>query len=139
MTPIGPFRVEYGALLDREPGIHLVQRRTPRGHPGEHGGRQGDADQQGGGGGSQAVAGDITSSRGSAASQASEAAGGAGNGVLLMPPALYRSGIGEDGTFRFYATVIDRVARRDLRLYLYHFPDICGVPITARLVRRPTG
>jgi 4-hydroxy-tetrahydrodipicolinate synthase len=57
-------------------------------------------------------------------------------GVLLMPPALYRSGIGEDGTFRFYATVIDRVARDDLRLYLYHFPDICGVPITPRVIRR---
>jgi 4-hydroxy-tetrahydrodipicolinate synthase len=57
-------------------------------------------------------------------------------GVLLMPPALYRSGIGEDGTFRFYATVIDRVARTDLRLYLYHFPDICGTPVTARVIRR---
>jgi 4-hydroxy-tetrahydrodipicolinate synthase len=57
-------------------------------------------------------------------------------GVLLMPPTLYRSGIGEDGTYRFYATVIDRVARDDLRLYLYHFPDICGVPITPRVIRR---
>lgn len=57
-------------------------------------------------------------------------------GVLLMPPALYRSGIGEDGTFRFYATVIDRVARDDLRLYLYHFPDICGVRITTSVIRR---
>jgi 4-hydroxy-tetrahydrodipicolinate synthase len=57
-------------------------------------------------------------------------------GVLLMPPALYRTGIGEDGTFRLYATVIDRVARDDLRLYLYHFPAICGVPITPRLIRR---
>jgi 4-hydroxy-tetrahydrodipicolinate synthase len=57
-------------------------------------------------------------------------------GVLLMPPALYRAGIGEDGTFRFYATVIDRVARDDLRLYLYHFPAICGVPVTPRVIRR---
>jgi 4-hydroxy-tetrahydrodipicolinate synthase len=57
-------------------------------------------------------------------------------GVLLMPPALYRTGIGEDGTFRFYATAIDRVARDDLRLYLYHFPEICGVPITPDVIRR---
>jgi 4-hydroxy-tetrahydrodipicolinate synthase len=57
-------------------------------------------------------------------------------GVLLMLPALYRSGVGEDGTFRFYATVIDRVARDDLRLYLYHFPDICGTPVTPRVIRR---
>ena len=47
-----------------------------------------------------------------------------------MPPCVYRGGITEDGTFRFYATVIDRIARADLRLCLYHFPDICGVPLT---------
>ncbi len=57
-------------------------------------------------------------------------------GLLLMPPCVYRGGITEDGTFRFYATVIDRIARPDLRLYLYHFPDISGVPITPNVVRR---
>ena len=58
------------------------------------------------------------------------------HGVLLMPPAIYRSGITEDATFRFFSTVVDRVESPDLRLYLYHFPDICGVPITAGVVRR---
>jgi len=57
-------------------------------------------------------------------------------GVLLMPPCLYRNGIGEDGTFRFYATVVDRVGRDDLRLYLYHFPDISGVALTPGLIDR---
>lgn len=57
-------------------------------------------------------------------------------GVLLMPPCMYRGGIGDDGTFRFYATVIDRVASDALRLYLYHFPDISGVPVTTRVIRR---
>lgn len=57
-------------------------------------------------------------------------------GVLLMPPCLYRSGIGEDGIVRFYATVIDRVARDDLRLFLYHFPDISGVPLAPPAIRR---
>lgn len=57
-------------------------------------------------------------------------------GVLLMPPSVYRGGITEDGTFRYYASIIDRVARTDLRLYLYHFPDICGTPITPQVVRR---
>ncbi|MFK8253211.1 dihydrodipicolinate synthase family protein [Ancylobacter terrae] len=56
--------------------------------------------------------------------------------VLLMPPCVYRSGIGEEGTWRFYATVIERIARPGLRLCLYHFPDICGVPLTARVIRR---
>lgn len=58
------------------------------------------------------------------------------HGVLLMPPCVFRGGITEDGTFRFYTSVIDRVARTDLRLYLYHFPDISGVPITPQVVRR---
>ena len=53
-----------------------------------------------------------------------------------MPPCVYRGGITEDGTFRFYATVIDHIARADLKLYLYHFPDICGVPLTPRTIRR---
>src|SRR5215468_11688799 len=57
-------------------------------------------------------------------------------GVLLMPPCLYRTGIGEDGLFRFYATAIDRVARAELRLFLYHFPDISGIPLTPRLIGR---
>jgi 4-hydroxy-tetrahydrodipicolinate synthase len=57
-------------------------------------------------------------------------------GVLLMPPCIYRGGITDDGAFRFYTSVIDAVSRPDLRLYLYHFPEICGVPITPNVVRR---
>ena len=58
------------------------------------------------------------------------------DGVLLMPPCVYREGITEDATFRYYDTIIARVARPDLRLYLYHFPGISGVPVTPGVVRR---
>ncbi|MDR3474099.1 MAG: dihydrodipicolinate synthase family protein [Devosia sp.] len=58
------------------------------------------------------------------------------HGLLLMPPCVFRGGITEDGTYRFYAAVIDRIARSELRLYLYHFPDISGVPITPQVIRR---
>ncbi len=58
------------------------------------------------------------------------------DGALLMPPCVYRGGITEDGTFRFYARVIEGVGSDALRLYLYHFPDICGVPITPNVIRR---
>jgi 4-hydroxy-tetrahydrodipicolinate synthase len=58
------------------------------------------------------------------------------HGVLLMPPCVYRGGITEDATFRYYATIIERVGRPDLRLYLYHFPEICGAPITPLVARR---
>lgn len=57
-------------------------------------------------------------------------------GVLLMPPAFYRSGIGEDGVLAFYSSVIERIRRADLRLHLYNFPAICGIAITPGLVAR---
>lgn len=57
-------------------------------------------------------------------------------GLLLMPPTIFRSGITDEGTFRFFATVIERTARPDMRLLLYHFPDISGVPLTPRVIRR---
>lgn len=56
--------------------------------------------------------------------------------TLLMPPCVYRGGITEDGTVRYYSAILDRISRSDLQLYLYHFPYICGVPITPKVVRR---
>lgn len=56
--------------------------------------------------------------------------------VLLMPPCVFRSGITEEGTYRFYASAIDRIGISDLRLCLYHFPDICGVPLKPAVLRR---
>lgn len=55
---------------------------------------------------------------------------------LLMPPCFYRGGLTEDGVFRWFATAIDRIATDRLRLLLYHFPDISGIPITAGTLRR---
>lgn len=57
-------------------------------------------------------------------------------GLLLMPPSIFRSGITEEGAFNFFAAVIERTAIPDMRLLLYHFPDISGVPLTPRVVRR---
>ena len=57
-------------------------------------------------------------------------------GVLLMPPFFFREQISAAGAFQFYASAIERIARPDLRLVLYHFPDITGVSITPDLVRR---
>ena len=39
-------------------------------------------------------------------------------GLLLMPPCVYRGGITEDGTFRFFAAVIDQAERPEMRLHL---------------------
>lgn len=59
---------------------------------------------------------------------------GAG-GVLVLPPFYYKD-VPEDGIFAYYAEVIERVSRKDLRLFLYHFPKMSGVPITPTLIAR---
>jgi len=56
-------------------------------------------------------------------------------GVLMLPPYYYK-GIGDEGLYRSFATVIDRVADARLRLYLYHIPAVSGVPITHTLIDR---
>ena len=61
-------------------------------------------------------------------------AAGAG-GVLVLPPFYYKN-VSDDGVFAYYAEVIERVGASGLRLYLYHFPALSGVPLTPALVSR---
>ena len=56
-------------------------------------------------------------------------------GVLMLPPFYYK-GVGTDGLFASFAEVIERVGESDLRIYLYHFPAMSGVPVTLDLVER---
>jgi 4-hydroxy-tetrahydrodipicolinate synthase len=56
-------------------------------------------------------------------------------GVLMLPPFYYK-GVGDEGLYRAFATVIDRVADERLRVYLYHIPQMSGVPITLSLIDR---
>ncbi|HVY98877.1 MAG TPA: dihydrodipicolinate synthase family protein [Dongiaceae bacterium] len=59
---------------------------------------------------------------------------GAG-GVLVLPPFYYKN-MPEDGIYAYYAAIVDRVARPDLKLYLYHIPQMSGVAITPSLIAR---
>jgi 4-hydroxy-tetrahydrodipicolinate synthase len=59
---------------------------------------------------------------------------GAG-GVLVLPPFYYKNAP-EDGIYADYAELIEKVARKDLRLFLYHIPQMSGVPITPALIER---
>lgn len=61
-------------------------------------------------------------------------ASGAG-GVLVLPPFYYKN-VSDDGVFAYYAEVIERVGDKALRLYLYHFPALSGVPLSPALVSR---
>ena len=56
-------------------------------------------------------------------------------GVLVLPPFYYK-GVGDDGLFRFFAELIERVADPRLRVYLYHFPQMTGVSISLPLIER---
>jgi 4-hydroxy-tetrahydrodipicolinate synthase len=56
-------------------------------------------------------------------------------GVLVLPPFYYKEP-SEEGLARFYSELIERVGNDRLRVYLYHFPRLSTVPITAALVKR---
>ena len=55
-------------------------------------------------------------------------------GVLMLPPFYYK-GVAEDGVFEFFAQTIESVGP-DLKVYLYHIPQMSGVPITLGLIAR---
>ncbi|PYM96400.1 MAG: dihydrodipicolinate synthase family protein [Candidatus Rokuibacteriota bacterium] len=56
-------------------------------------------------------------------------------GVLMLPPFYYK-GLSDDGLFRSFAEVIERVGESRLRVYLYHIPPVAHVPITLGVVER---
>jgi 4-hydroxy-tetrahydrodipicolinate synthase len=56
-------------------------------------------------------------------------------GVLMLPPFYYK-GVSDEGLFRSFAEIIERVGEARLRVYLYHIPPVAQVPITLGLVER---
>ena len=56
-------------------------------------------------------------------------------GALMLPPFYYK-GVSDDGLFRSFAEVIERVGEARLRVYLYHIPPVAQVGITLGLVER---
>lgn len=56
-------------------------------------------------------------------------------GVLMLPPFYYK-GVSDDGLFRSFAEVIERVGDRRLRIYLYHIPPVSQIPISLALIER---
>jgi 4-hydroxy-tetrahydrodipicolinate synthase len=56
-------------------------------------------------------------------------------GVLMLPPFYYK-GVSDDGLFRSFAEVVERVGESGLRVYLYHIPPVSNVPITLTLIER---
>lgn len=56
-------------------------------------------------------------------------------GVLVLPPFYYK-GIDDDGLFRFFAEVVERVDDERLRMYLYHIPHLTGVGFDFAVISR---
>jgi 4-hydroxy-tetrahydrodipicolinate synthase len=56
-------------------------------------------------------------------------------GVLMLPPFYYKN-VSEEGLFRSFAAVIDRVGEPRLRVYLYHIPPVSQVGIPLRVIER---
>lgn len=56
-------------------------------------------------------------------------------GVLMLPPFYYK-GVSDEGLYRNFAEVIQRVGDDRLRIYLYHIPPVAQVPITLTLIER---
>jgi len=56
-------------------------------------------------------------------------------GVLVLPPFYYK-GVADDGLYRSYSEIIQRVGDPRLRVYLYHIPQVSGVPISVGLIGR---
>ena len=56
-------------------------------------------------------------------------------GVLMLPPFYYK-GVSEEGLYRYFSEVVQRVGDTRLKIYLYHIPPVAMVGITAGLVER---
>jgi 4-hydroxy-tetrahydrodipicolinate synthase len=56
-------------------------------------------------------------------------------GVLMLPPFYYKD-VSEEGLYRYFSEVVQRVGDARLKIYLYHIPPVAVVGITRRLVER---
>ena len=79
---------------------------------------------------------------GSGAAAASDAimltrhAGELGFGGALVLPPFYYKGVPDDGLASYVAAIVKATAERPIPLYLYHYPQLSGVPWHVKLIRR---
>jgi 4-hydroxy-tetrahydrodipicolinate synthase len=56
-------------------------------------------------------------------------------GVLMLPPFYYKN-VSEEGLYRYFSEVVQRVGDTRLKIYLYHIPPVAIVGVTVKLVAR---
>lgn len=85
--------------------------------------------------GERVIFGTGTSSLGDCATLAKTALMAGFPNVLVLPPFYYKNA-SDDGLFAFYARLIEAVGSDDLRVFLYHFPQMSATPLSPDLVVR---
>src|SRR5205823_6042768 len=56
-------------------------------------------------------------------------------GVLMLPPFYYKD-VSDEGLYRYFSEVVQRVGDARLKIYLYHIPPVAVVGISTGLVER---
>src|SRR5436190_19451863 len=64
-----------------------------------------------------------------------QAVGNGCAGVLMLPPFYYKD-VSEEGLYRYFSEVVQRVGDARLKIYLYHIPPVAIVGIAPKLVER---
>ena len=54
--------------------------------------------------------------------------------ALIAPPFFYK-GVKEEGVIAFYREIVQKVNNPNLKILLYHVPQLSGVPITLRVIK----
>ncbi|MCC7017109.1 MAG: dihydrodipicolinate synthase family protein [Rhodospirillales bacterium] len=70
------------------------------------------------------------------AAELTRAALRAGAAGVLMLPAFYYKNPSDEGMAAFFAEVIEKVGDARLKVYLYHFPQMAGVPVAFGVIER---
>ncbi|HEX2528127.1 MAG TPA: dihydrodipicolinate synthase family protein [Geminicoccus sp.] len=86
-------------------------------------------------GGHQLVGGVAASTISSAARQAAQAYDHGAHAVLLAPP-YYFKGVDDEGLFRWFAALIERLGGQARDLLLYNIPSVTSVTLSVALVTR---
>lgn len=55
--------------------------------------------------------------------------------VLMLPPFFFKNP-SDDGLFAYFDQVMNRIGSNDVRVYLYHFPQMSAVPFSHALIGR---
>jgi len=58
--------------------------------------------------------------------------------VLVLPPFYYKNP-SDEGLYAYFANLVEKIGRDDLRVYLYHFPQMSMTPLSPAFYRRAEG